>query len=350
MANKTLLITSVLFGFLLSAAAGQCFASASAQLEDTAVYENRYGDQPFSDYYNVVAVSPARHPVAWWKFEGNAGDSAGANHGTEYGDPCYPAVVLGQAINLNGKDDYVVVPDNEGGAKIEFGSESFSITLWIKGKWAVGSGKEFIIKNGTSGSEYTGASGKRYAIKFQTQNFRFVLDDGVTKTMLNGASSDFATGRWVHAAVVRDAAADEIILYCNGLLVSTAVDNCGDISSPGEDLFIGASPQENAEAGGPNTVPVGHFLSGMLDDVRIYDYALSQAEIVSVTGAGTLRLPLLSSSALFDMAGRYEKSRKYEEARGIYQQIVQQYPDSSEAGKAELDVPKMNLLSLFDTQ
>ena len=190
----------------------------------------------------------------------------GTNHGTEYGDPCYAPAVFGQAINLDGKDYCVVVPDNGGSAKIEFGNESFSITLWVKSKWAVGSEKEFIIKNGTSGSEYTGASGKRYAIKFQTQNFRFVLDDGVTKTMLNGSSSDFATGRWVHAAVVRDTATSELLLYCNGLLVSTAVDYTGDISSPGEDLFIGASPQENAEAGGPDAVPVAHFLSGMLDD------------------------------------------------------------------------------------
>jgi len=168
--------------------------------------------------------------------------------------------------------------------------------------------------------------------------------------MLNGSSADFATGRWVHAAVVRDTAADELLLYCNGLLVSTAVDYTGDISSPGEDLFIGASPKENAGASGPDSAPVDHFLSGMLDDVRIYDYALSQAELMSVIGAGEMRLPLLSSSDLFNMAGRYEKSRKYEEARSIYQQVVQQYPDSSEAAKAKIDIPKMNILSLFDSK
>jgi len=350
MANKTLLITLLSFGLLLSAAAGLCLADASFQVEETAVYKNRYGSKTFNDYYNVAAVSPAGHPVAWWKFEGNAGDSIGSNHGTEYGDPCYTAAVFGQAVNLDGKDYYVVVPDNAGSAAIEFGDESFSITLWVNSKWAVGSEKQFIIKNGTSGSEYKDAGGKRYAIKFQTQNFRFVLDDGVTKTMLNGSSSDFATGRWVHAAVVRDTAADELLLYCNGLLVSTAVDYTGDISSPSENLFIGASPKENAGASGPDAAPVGHFLSGMLDDVRIYDYTLSQAEIVSVIGAGTLRLPLLSSSALFNMAGRYEKSRKYEEARSIYQQVVRQYPDSSEAGKAKIDIPKMNILSLFDSK
>jgi len=153
MANKTLLITLLSFGLLLSAAAGLCLADASFQVEETAVYKNRYGSKTFNDYYNVAAVSPAGHPVAWWKFEGNAGDSIGSNHGTEYGDPCYTAAVFGQAVNLDGKDYYVVVPDNAGSAAIEFGDESFSITLWVNSKWAVGSEKQFIIKNGTSGSE-----------------------------------------------------------------------------------------------------------------------------------------------------------------------------------------------------
>ncbi|MGB2808813.1 MAG: tetratricopeptide repeat protein [Sedimentisphaerales bacterium] len=45
MSTKTLLITSVLFGFLLSAAAGLCFASASAQLEQAESYYEA-GDYP----------------------------------------------------------------------------------------------------------------------------------------------------------------------------------------------------------------------------------------------------------------------------------------------------------------
>ena len=330
MVKKLLFISLALFGLLFSQMAEECFADASGQ--------------------GIIAVTPVKNPLACWKFEGNASDSTGSNDGIENGNLTYEAGAFGQAINFDGKDDYVLVPDNGGSATIEFGDESFSITLWVKSKWAVGSHKEFIVKNGTSGSEYTGASGKRYVIKFQTQNFRFVLDDGVTKTMLNGSSADFATGTWVHAAVVRDTTAEELLLYCNGLLVSTAVNNSGDISSPGEDLFIGASPQENAGASGPDTVPTGYFFSGMLDDVRIYDYALSQAEIVSVMGASALRVPLLSSDALFDIARRYERSRKYGEARSIYQQLVQQYPDSSEAGKARLYIPKMNVLSLFDSK
>ncbi|KPL19193.1 MAG: hypothetical protein AMJ75_12690, partial [Phycisphaerae bacterium SM1_79] len=130
----------------------------------------------------------------------------------------------------------------------------------------------------------------------------------------------------------------------------TIVDNTGDISSPGEDLLIGASPQENAAAAGPGSFPINHFFTGMLDDVRIYDYALSQAEIVNIMGRSELRVPLLSSAALFELARAREQARKYGEARSVYQQIVQQYPDSPEAGKARLDIPKMDVLSLFDSK
>ena len=53
--------------------------------------------------------------------------------------------------------------------------------------------------------------------------------------------------------------------------------------------------------------------------------------------------------ALHDIARVYKKSRKYEEAKNIYQQIIQQYPDSPYAGKARLDVPKINVLSLIES-
>jgi len=44
--------------------------------------------------------------VAWWKFDSDANDSAGSNHGKPHGDPTYEAGKFGQAISLDG-DDYV---------------------------------------------------------------------------------------------------------------------------------------------------------------------------------------------------------------------------------------------------
>jgi hypothetical protein len=80
MSTKTLLILFAPSTFLFFVAAGVCFADASFQIEETAVYKNRYNNKPFSDYYGIAAVETVRHTVAWWKFEGNAGRF---QHGSE---------------------------------------------------------------------------------------------------------------------------------------------------------------------------------------------------------------------------------------------------------------------------
>ncbi|UCE24813.1 MAG: CotH kinase family protein, partial [Candidatus Zixiibacteriota bacterium] len=50
--------------------------------------------------------------VAHYEFEGDASDSSGNGHdGTEYGDPYYVDGVIGQAIDIDGNGDYVVVGD-----------------------------------------------------------------------------------------------------------------------------------------------------------------------------------------------------------------------------------------------
>jgi len=48
--------------------------------------------------------------------------------------------------------------------------------------------------------------------------------------------------------------------------------------------------------------------------------------------------------ALYDIAVAYEDLRRYEESKSIYQQIIQQSPDSPEVRKAQLDIPKTQIL------
>src|SRR3989344_9047732 len=70
--------------------------------------------------------------VGWWKFEGNANDSAGTNDGTFFGGtPSYPASPLGQAITFDGSNDYVNVGDPASGV-LGFGTGDFSGRFWGK--------------------------------------------------------------------------------------------------------------------------------------------------------------------------------------------------------------------------
>jgi len=60
--------------------------------------------------------------------------------------------------------------------------------------------------------------------------------------------------------------------------------------------------------------------------------------------AGNERLP----EALFYIAGRYGWDRKYDQAKSIYQQIIQNWPDNSFAGNAEFELARTNIFSLID--
>lgn len=59
--------------------------------------------------------------------------------------------------------------------------------------------------------------------------------------------------------------------------------------------------------------------------------------------------PLLPK-ALYDIAAEYEKKRKYDKAKSIYQDIIQQHSGSSYADKAQLDIPKIEILSLIQSR
>ena len=255
--------------------------------------------------YTIYAQTP--EPAgAVWSFENNVNDSAGANNGVAYGNPTYGTGTTGRAIRFDGINDYIVVTDSP---QVEFGTGSFSIALWVKSSFIAGSDKQFILCNGTNGSEFDAggigpdgrSSGKRYVLKFEDSDFRFTLDDDAAKTVVNGSSDNFAIGDWVHAVAIRDDEAKEIRIYCNGELASTAPNpSTGDLSSPGEPLFIGAKQQENAHAANSAGAPIDHFFEGILDELQIYDYALSQAEILSLLGLSEQYVPLTSQANISD--------------------------------------------------
>jgi len=53
--------------------------------------------------------------------------------------------------------------------------------------------------------------------------------------------------------------------------------------------------------------------------------------------------------ALYHIAKRYKWSERYEEAKAIQQQLTQQYPDSSQAGRVRLDALMTDILALTES-
>ena len=94
----------------------------------------------------------------------------------------------------------------------------------------------------------------------------------------------------------------------------------------------------------------GRQWNGLIDDVRIYNYALSQAEIVSLMGKSEITLPEPVPATLYNITKKYDGLRKYEEAKGVCELILKQYPGSASAGNAQIYLSKRNILSLIDTK
>ncbi len=315
MVKKILFISLALLGLLFSTMTKECFADASGQ-EITA-----------------VAPDPAGL-VAHYEFEGDAADTSAfqpSADGTLVGNPTFAPGVFGQAIDLDGDGDYV-----------DCGNESFfdindqlTVTSWIKVSEFDKKYQAIIAK---------GDNSWRLARAGDSNNIEFACN-GTAATRWTGkgeipwavfGTTDVNDGKWHHIAGVFDGT--RLQLYIDGVLeAAKAAAKSIDVSN--YNVCIGANAQ----------VP-GREWNGLIDDVRIYNYALSQAEIVSVMGKSEIDVPSSLPATLYDIAKRYDGFKKFEEAKGVCQLILQRYPDSSAAQGAQLYLSGRNIMSLIKSK
>ena len=268
--------------------------------------------------------------VAHYEFEGEANDIIGTNHGTLYGDPTYGAGVLGQAINLDGDGDYV----NCGKASSFDLANQITVAAWIK----VSTFKkkyQAIVTKGDNSWRLGRASG--------TDNIEFACN-GTAITRWTGwgevpwavsGTTGVNDGKWHHIVGVFDGSG--LYLYIDGILeAAKGAGNSIDIIN--HDMCIGANAQVS-----------GREWKGLIDDVRIYNYALSQAEVVSIMGKSEIYPPLSLQATLYNVAKRYDGLKKREEAKGVCQLILQKYPDSPFASNAQIYISKRDILSLIQS-
>jgi len=312
MSKKILFVPLVLCVLLLSEMAGECFADESTQ--------------------TVRAIAPKPTGlVAHYEFGGNAGDSAGTNHGIECGSPTYGTGVFGQAIKLDGKDDYV----NSLNRPSFNLTNKITVTAWIEVN-KFDKKYQAIVTKGDNSWRLARASG--------TDNIEFACN-GTATTRWTGwgevpwsvsGTTGVNDNKWHHIAGVFDGAG--LYLYIDGVLeAAKGAGNSIDISN--HDVCIGTNAQ----------VP-GREWNGLIDDVRIYNYALSQAEIVSIMGKSEIYLPLSLPATIYNIAKRYDKLKKHEEAKGVCQLILQQYSASLSARGAQLYLSKRNIMSLIKSK
>jgi hypothetical protein len=204
--------------------------------------------------------------VAWWRLDEGSGmmafDSSGNGNDARFeGAPEWVEDgKFGKALKFNGSSDYLAAPDSE---SLDINGDQLSIAAWVNGEdWPAAN--HIVRKIADTGTSAI------YMIRVQPDTVRVYLSTSAGETIVQGTTV-LPTNEWVHLALTYDGT--EARIYVNGQLdVSSNVS--GEVSESNNELRIGRGE------------PAGYFV-GMIDDVRLYNHALTESELLSaMEGSG----------------------------------------------------------------
>jgi hypothetical protein len=216
--------------------------------------------------------------VGYWTFDGPdlsfttnlATDVSGnGNNGrlTNMSTTTAPAIGrLGQALNFDGSNDYVELGTSAANLA---GASGLTLSAWVN------TSEDYSVQ----GSILTRANSsvKQYALFISTDsNFSGWIASGGTGVASAVSATAVNVGQWYHVVYTYDGGNGKI--YVNGILDGTSSGFTGGIQAATVNLRIGARliPED----------AFGHAFNGLIDEVRIYNRALSASEITRLYNMG----------------------------------------------------------------
>ena len=226
----------------------------------------------------TLPVAVPNDPVLWYRFDGNAKDSAGHADGVVHGRPVYAAGVHGQALHFMNQGDTVTVSD---AAAVFAGiRDALSIAFWQYGDDSRHVNDTICCSNFVYGQSNP-AIAVNLGLWRNPGQYRW--DCGFPWSLENRLAGHHRykrewAGRWNHWVFTKDIHAGRngrMEIYLNGALYANRT---------GTD-----SPIENITSFEVGSGWYGHY-DGLMDEFQIYDYALSAAEAAYLATNGTGRL------------------------------------------------------------
>jgi len=252
--------------------------SFQGQIDDVRIYDRALSQPEIKALYNLTSPSgykvrerdvPSARPdvppsdadpsaVARYKFNGDVTDSWGKNDGTDNTSAGYVTGVFGKAKSFDGSDDYVSVSD-DGSLNLK---EGHGLSCWVNAD---------DLRNDWRGI-LTKASSYEIIVGSTDGSVRFQVYDGSSFYTTKDIAID--TGNWYHLIHTFDGST--LRAYVNGSL---------------KDEVTGAACQNNTEPFniGYNSRNTAYF-DGSIDDVRIYNRALTPVEVEQLYNKGAYRI------------------------------------------------------------
>jgi hypothetical protein len=223
------------------------------------------GDATLSINSPILVPSPAPPPtppptgstglVAWWRMDESSGTSAsdafGINTGTLSGGATFVAGKINNAVNLDGANDYVRKSAPIGIPSV---NAAKSISLWVTTRDTSTTRQALVLDAAGANAE-----------QIELRGTKFVYSKSGGAALVNSNITP-ALNTWYHIVATWDGTTNRI--YINGVerANSTTAHNSGAV----ETLSIGTY-ESNFE-----------FWNGLIDDVRIYNRALTASEVLSI--------------------------------------------------------------------
>jgi len=192
--------------------------------------------------------------IGWWRFDGDLLDSSGlGNDGTAEGNPTFVEGYTGFAVDLDG-DDFIVIDD----VSDDITDNDITLSAWVK---TTDSGADWF-------STHTPTRGN--IVRFCIQDGKAAFDTDSEHALSDTTVSD---GEWHLLTFVKSEQTGYV--YVDGVMENSyqiSVNfSAGDLWSIGQEW----------DSGGPSG-----FLTGIVDDARIYDRALLEGEILVLLEGG----------------------------------------------------------------
>ena len=218
-------------------------------------------------------VPPLPGLVSWWPADGDPRDVLGANHGTLENGATFAPSVVGQAFDLDGTDDFVQVLDSP---SLSFAG-SFSIHAWINLR--------------SYGSEFSPIVSKWNDLRSRNRGYFLVVRpagavrfDVSTNGLFAGENSAIVSSMatvplntLTHVAAVFDSDAQTLKVFVNGVESASMDAAFSTAFDQDEPLLIGAG-----DLGGN----ARDFTDGLIDEVELFNRALTAEEIQAIFTAG----------------------------------------------------------------
>jgi len=217
------------------------------------------------------AGPPRQALVALWSGEGNGNDSAG-NNTAILTDITFAEGKVGRAFSLNGYSSYAKVPSNP---SLDMESrDGLTLSLWIKPLDV--SGFHPILEWYSSTTRPLGIGSQlRLGQNAKSQGVleAVIVDMSGHYHVLRSPSNTVVANRFQHVAVTYDQASGTGILYLNGRVVAQSQWQGFPPKTKG-DLWISCRPFSH-----PGDFTYNTFFAGLLDEIAIYNRALTAGEI-----------------------------------------------------------------------